>query len=75
MTMHFFNGFTCNARLPSGWHTGQLCLLIETRQGLVLVDTGLGREDYVHQPGILHTFKVVTRVHLMREIVWLNILR
>jgi glyoxylase-like metal-dependent hydrolase (beta-lactamase superfamily II) len=67
MTIHLFNGFTCNARLPASWHTGQLCLLIETRQGLVLVDTGLGREDYVHQPAILRTFKLVTKVPLNPE--------
>lgn len=60
----FLNGFTCNGRVPAAWHTGTLCLLVETDQGLVLVDTGLGQEDYVHKPGILRIFQVVTIVPL-----------
>jgi hypothetical protein len=40
MNIHFLNCFTSNARLPSHWRSGTLCLLIETGQGLVLVDTG-----------------------------------
>ena len=67
MTIHFLNCFTCNARVPSHWRSGTLCLLIETRQGLVLVDTGLGQDDYVHKPAILHTFRVVTTVPLNPE--------
>ncbi len=43
--IHYLNCFTCNTRVPAGWRTGTLCLLIETGQGLVLVDTGPGRED------------------------------
>jgi glyoxylase-like metal-dependent hydrolase (beta-lactamase superfamily II) len=64
MTIHFLNGFTCNARIPSHWECGTLELLIETDQGLVLVDTGLGTDDYIHDSGILKLFKVVTRVPL-----------
>jgi len=30
------------------WHLGTPCLLVETDQGLVLVDTGLGLHDYKH---------------------------
>ena len=60
MNIHCLNCFTCNARLPSHWLTGTLCILIETRQGLVLVDTGLGQDDYVHRSGILRTFQVLT---------------
>jgi len=62
MDIHFLNCFTCSARVPSGWHSGTLCLLIETDQGLVLVDTGLGQDDYVHRTGIVRTFQVVTMV-------------
>jgi glyoxylase-like metal-dependent hydrolase (beta-lactamase superfamily II) len=62
--MQFLNCFTCNARVPSYWRTGTLCLLVETGQGLVLVDTGLGQDDYVHKPGILRTFQLVTHVPL-----------
>jgi glyoxylase-like metal-dependent hydrolase (beta-lactamase superfamily II) len=61
---HFLNCFTCNARLPSGWRTGALCLLIESRQGLVLVDTGLGERDYLDKPAILRTFELATHVPL-----------
>ena len=67
MVIHFLNCFTCNARGPSHWHTGMLCLLIETSQGLVLVDTGLGQDDYVHRTGILRVFQVVTIAPLNRE--------
>jgi glyoxylase-like metal-dependent hydrolase (beta-lactamase superfamily II) len=63
-TLHYLNGFTCNARVPPHWRTGTLCLLVETDYGPVLVDTGLGREDYVHKPVILRTFEVVTKVPL-----------
>lgn len=64
MAIHFLNCFTCSARAPSDWHTGALCLLIETDQGLVLVDTGPGQEDYLHKTGIMRAFQVVTKVPL-----------
>ncbi len=64
MAIHFINGFTCNARIPRHWKCGTLELLIETDQGPVLVDTGLGTEDYIHDSGILKLFKVVTRMPL-----------
>lgn len=64
MTIHILNCFTCNARIPRHWHTGMTCLLVETDQGLVLVDTGLGTDDYVQHSGILKVFRVITRVPL-----------
>jgi len=64
MTVRFLNCFTCNARVPSHWRSGTLCLLVETDQGLVLVDTGLGQDDYLHRPGILRTFQLITIVPL-----------
>jgi glyoxylase-like metal-dependent hydrolase (beta-lactamase superfamily II) len=67
MIIHFLNCFTCNARLPSDWRSGTLCLLIQTDQGLVLVDTGPGQDDYVHKPGILRVFQLVTCVPLDPE--------
>jgi glyoxylase-like metal-dependent hydrolase (beta-lactamase superfamily II) len=48
MDVHLLNCFTCCARVPAGWHSGTLCLLVETGQGLVLVDTGPGLDDYLH---------------------------
>jgi len=67
MSIHYLNCFTCNARIPRHWRSGTLCLLIENDSGLVLVDTGLGTRDYVHPPGILWTFKLVTIVPLNPE--------
>ena len=67
MTIHFLNCFTCSARVPSSWHTGTLCLLAETAQGLVLIDTGPGRNDYVHPPNILRVFQVITKVPMDAE--------
>ena len=67
MTIHFLNCFTCNARYPRHWRSGTLCLLLESDNGLVLVDTGLGTRDYVHMPGILQIFKLLTIVPLEPE--------
>jgi glyoxylase-like metal-dependent hydrolase (beta-lactamase superfamily II) len=67
MTIHYLNCFTCNARVPRHWKSGALCLLVECKEGLVLVDTGLGTRDYVAAPGILRTFKLVTSVPLIPE--------
>jgi glyoxylase-like metal-dependent hydrolase (beta-lactamase superfamily II) len=64
MTIHILNGFTCNARVPRHWECGTVELLIETNDGLVLVDTGLGTDDYLHDSGILKLFKVITRMPL-----------
>ncbi len=64
MTIRFLNCFTCNARVPATWRTGMLCLLVETEQGLVLVDTGLGTDDYVLKSGILRVFQIITKVPL-----------
>jgi glyoxylase-like metal-dependent hydrolase (beta-lactamase superfamily II) len=64
MTISLLNGFTCNARVPRHWECGTLELLIDTNDGLVLVDNGLGTYDYDHASGILNLFKVITRVPL-----------
>ncbi|MFL7867339.1 MAG: MBL fold metallo-hydrolase [Anaerolineales bacterium] len=78
MTIYYLNCFTCNARIPRHWQSGQLCLLIESNDGLVLVDTGIGTRDYFHEPAILWTFKLATIVPLnpdqaaMRQIVKLG---
>jgi hypothetical protein len=52
VTIHLLNCLTCSARVPSRWHSGALCLLIESDQGLALVDTGLGEEDYQNKTSI-----------------------
>jgi glyoxylase-like metal-dependent hydrolase (beta-lactamase superfamily II) len=59
--MHLLNCFTCTPRLPADVHAGSLCLLVETDQGLVLVDTGLGEEDYRDKTRIVRIFEASTR--------------
>jgi glyoxylase-like metal-dependent hydrolase (beta-lactamase superfamily II) len=54
------NCFTCNARWPSKLRTGLVCTLVETDQGLVLIDTGPGQEDYIYPPGIVRLFRIIT---------------
>ena len=67
LSIRFLNCFTCNARYPAHWHSGTLCLLIDTDQGLVLVDTGLGTKDYKRPPAILRLFQIITVVPLDPE--------
>ena len=67
MAIRFLNCFTCNARVPRSWRTGTLCLLKNTAQGLVLVDTGPGLNDYRHPPGILRVFQIITKVAMNAE--------
>lgn len=64
MNIHFLNCFTCNARVPSNWRTGTLCLLVESNQRLVLVDTGPGQDDYIHPPSIIRIFQMIFKVPL-----------
>jgi glyoxylase-like metal-dependent hydrolase (beta-lactamase superfamily II) len=60
MTIHLINCFTCNARWPGKLKTGMACLLVETRQGLVLVDTGLGLKDYREPTWFIQLFRIIT---------------
>jgi glyoxylase-like metal-dependent hydrolase (beta-lactamase superfamily II) len=60
MSIHLLNCFTCNARWPSALKTGMACLLVETDQGLVLVDTGLGLDDYTDPVWMTRLFRVIT---------------
>jgi glyoxylase-like metal-dependent hydrolase (beta-lactamase superfamily II) len=62
MTIHILNCFTCNARWPSSLKTGMPCLLIETDQGLILVDTGLGLNDYADPTAMTKLFRVITEM-------------
>jgi len=64
LTIHILNGFNCNAHIPRHWECSTLELLVETTDGLVMVDTGLGTEDYLHDSGILKLFKVISRMPL-----------
>jgi len=60
MKIHILNCFTCNARFPRGWETGTVCLLVETNQGLALVDTGPGLQDYTHPTWFTQFFRIIT---------------
>jgi glyoxylase-like metal-dependent hydrolase (beta-lactamase superfamily II) len=62
MTIHIFNAFTCNARWPSKLKTGTVCMLVETEQGLTLIDTGLGLEDYHHPHAMVNLFRILTEM-------------
>lgn len=60
MTIHLLNCFTCNARFTPKMKTRLLCLLIETDQGLALVDTGLGLRDYSDPTWFTQFFRLIT---------------
>ncbi|MFZ5908716.1 MAG: MBL fold metallo-hydrolase [Chloroflexota bacterium] len=60
MSIHLLNCFTCNARWPSKLKTGMACSLVETNQGLALVDTGLGLGDYARPTWMTRLFRVIT---------------
>ena len=64
MAIHYLNCFSCSARVPAHWHTGTMCLVVDTDQGPVLVDTGLGEQDYLRPPAILRVFQAITIVPL-----------
>ena len=60
MAISILNGFTCNARIPRTWQTGTVCLIVESNRGPVLVDTGLGREDYSNPTWFTKLFRIIT---------------
>ncbi|MBE3066096.1 MAG: MBL fold metallo-hydrolase [Chloroflexi bacterium] len=45
MSIHILNCVSMSPWWPR-WHLGGICLLVETNEGPVLVDTGLGLHDY-----------------------------
>ncbi|MGD2103942.1 MAG: MBL fold metallo-hydrolase [Anaerolineae bacterium] len=67
MTIRFLNCFTCSARVPPRWRAGALCLLVETDQGLLLVDTGPGQEDYSRPPAVMRALQIATRMPMRPE--------
>ena len=60
MAIHLLNCFTCSARWFITLKTGMVCLLVETDQGLVLVDTGLGLDDYANPTWMTRLFRMIT---------------
>jgi glyoxylase-like metal-dependent hydrolase (beta-lactamase superfamily II) len=60
--IHILNGLTINTRWPLQWRTGSVCLIVETKRGLVLVDTGLGQDDYIRPTLITNLFRVIMQM-------------
>lgn len=56
MTIHILNCVSMNPWFPR-WQIGTPCLLIDTDQGPVLVDTGLGLHDYQSPSPIVRFFR------------------
>jgi glyoxylase-like metal-dependent hydrolase (beta-lactamase superfamily II) len=67
MSIHFLNCGTMRPYFPRV-ENGITCLLIETNLGLVLVDTGLGIQDYLHPTkGMKFFLKMVRSPRDVRE--------
>jgi len=45
------------------WHIGGVCLLVETDQGPVLVDTGLGLHDHEDPSGLVKFYRMDMGIH------------
>lgn len=56
MAIRFLDCAAMHPRLPR-WHAGTLCLLVETDQGPVLVDTGLGLHDHEQPSPMVRFFR------------------
>ncbi len=61
MTICILNCATIEPWVPR-WHVGTPCLLVETDQGPVLVDTGLGLHDYACPSSLVHFFRLALRI-------------
>ncbi len=61
MSVHILNGATMSPYFPR-WHVGTPCLVVETDQGLVLVDTGLGLNDYECPSRLVRFFRTALRL-------------
>ncbi len=55
MKIHHLNCGSLNARFPRV-KAIVYCLLVETNEGLVLVDTGMGRKDYIDPSRLMRMF-------------------
>jgi glyoxylase-like metal-dependent hydrolase (beta-lactamase superfamily II) len=65
MSIRFLNGFSKSLPWPPHRGIGAVCLLAETRDGLLLVDTGLGLQDYQHPSRMIRDFMNV--MHAVRD--------
>lgn len=56
MTIHHLNCGTLHPRYPRGTESILYCLLVETNDGLLLVDTGFGTRDYLAPTRFIRIF-------------------
>ncbi|TET54769.1 MAG: MBL fold metallo-hydrolase, partial [Anaerolineales bacterium] len=55
MAIHHLNCASMRGRFPR-LEAITYCLLVETNRGLVLVDTGIGRQDYTDPSRLMRVF-------------------
>jgi glyoxylase-like metal-dependent hydrolase (beta-lactamase superfamily II) len=61
VAIHILNGFSKSMPWPPYRKIGAVCLVAETNQGLLLVDTGLGLHDYARPTRMMRGFMHVLR--------------
>lgn len=66
MTIQILNCVSMSPWWPR-WHLGGVCLLVETDEGPVLVDTGLGLHDYAHPSRLVRFYITDTGIHMDPE--------
>lgn len=62
MSIRYLNCASMSPWFPR-WHIGTPCLLVDTDQGLVLVDTGLGLHDYESPSGLVQFYQADLGIH------------
>jgi hypothetical protein len=62
MPIHILNCVSMPPWWPR-WHIGGVSLLVETDEGPVLVDTGLGLYDYAHPSWLVRFYMLDTGIH------------
>jgi glyoxylase-like metal-dependent hydrolase (beta-lactamase superfamily II) len=65
MSVRFLNCFSKSLPWPPYRKIGAVCVLMETNRGLLLVDTGLGLQDYQHPSRMMRDFMTV--MHAVRD--------
>ena len=61
MAIRFLNCATMFPRFPN-WKVGNFMIVVETDQGPVLVDTGLGQHDHESPTRLLRMFRRIFRI-------------
>lgn len=66
MSIQFLNCASMSPRWPR-WQVGGFCLLVDTDQGPVLVDTGLGLHDHENPSALVRFFRFDFGIHYAPE--------